>query len=144
MALLDTDTFQKMEAMLFQQKHIDNHIAMRRDLLLTPHRGHDANRGFRSEGAIADPVGDPVVRIETDPYLTELRLQKEAVAKTVEFFKNESPEKHQLIVMRYYRCWAPETIQKKLGISHSTFKNWRLEILNFLHKACIDGRLLSL
>jgi RinA family phage transcriptional activator len=143
-AILDSDTFRQMENMLYQHKHIDNHIAMRRESLLIPHRGGDANRGFRSEGSVNDPVGDPVVRIELDPYLNELKRQKEAVERTMRFFKDNDSEKYQLVIMRYFRDWSAWTIKKKLGISQTTYQTWRLEVLNYLHKACIDGRLLSL
>lgn len=144
MALLDSQTFAKMESMLYQQKHVDKKIALRREELLTPHKGGDANRGYRSKGATSDPIAIPVARVESDPVIDELRRQKAAVDRTLDYFKLDAPEKHRLIIMRYYSEWSPRTIQRKLNIGQTTFQTWRLEVLNYLHKACIDGRLLDL
>lgn len=143
MALLDIETFQKLEGLLYQYKHIDQLISDRREELLTPHKGHDANKGFRSIGSTGDPVGDPVARIESDEVMMILRVKKSTVSRTVDFFKLTDPHKFQLIQMRYFRSWTPQTIQEKLSISQSTYQNWRLEVLNYLHKACISNGLMD-
>lgn len=143
MALLDAETFQKLESLLYQHKHIERLISDRREELLIQHKGNDVNRGYRAIGATADPVGSSVARVESDDALMIMRVKKSTVARTLDYFKLTDPHKYQLIQMRYCRNWAPQTIQKKLSISQSTYQNWRLEVLNYLHKACISNGLME-